>query len=131
MDRLKKDVLNYIVEALEDSKDYGLDCYGAELVDELLNTDYFIIGSYRAKQWLGQYAFEVIEKIKEWELFNIGEVTTDFSNEEHVANVCAYLLGGEILNETAALNFRWNDRLNENTIKILIEELKIRNKCFL
>ena len=37
----------------------GLDMYPEDLHHELCNTDYFIIGTYKAKQWLGDYVFDV------------------------------------------------------------------------
>ena len=37
-----------------------------ELHHEIFNTDYYIIGTYKAKQWLSDKVFDVIEFIKEY-----------------------------------------------------------------
>tara|TARA_R110001606_G_scaffold41986_1_gene112749 strand:+ start:331 stop:660 length:330 start_codon:yes stop_codon:yes gene_type:complete len=57
------------------------------------NTDYFVIGTWEAEQWLGQSVFEVIGVIKEYEQDNFGLVTTDFSNPENIVNMYAYIVG--------------------------------------
>jgi len=63
------------------------------------NTDYFIIGTYQAEQWLGSHVFEVIEIIKQYENDNFGEVSTDFSDPEKVVNMYAYIVGETIVND--------------------------------
>ena len=39
------------------------------------------------------------QDVKDYEQSNFGEITTDFSNEEQTANMLAYVLADEILNE--------------------------------
>ena len=63
------------------------------------NTDYYIIGTYKAKEWLSDHVFEVIEIIKEYENDNFGEVSTDFSDPEKVVNMYAYIVGETIVND--------------------------------
>ena len=63
------------------------------------NTDYYIIGTYKAKQWLGEKTFDVINIIKEYEQFNFGEVITDLSEPEKVVNMYTYIVGVEIVTE--------------------------------
>ena len=104
----------------------GIDCLIDDLHHELCNTDYFIIGTYKASQWLGDNAFEAIEKIKEWELCNIGEVTTDFSDPEKVANMLAYIVGEELLAECKAYQ-PWhcsNVKVDKYRTEALIKQLK-------
>lgn len=64
------------------------------------NEDYYIIGYYQAEQWLekhGVSAFEAIETIREYEMFNFGECNTDFSSSEEVVNMYVYIQGEEVL----------------------------------
>jgi len=61
------------------------------------NTDYYIIGTYKAKKWLGEEAFNVIGIIKDYEEFNFGKLTTDISDPEKVVNMYVYILGEEIV----------------------------------
>ena len=50
-----------------------------DLHHEIFNTDYYIIGRYEAKKWLGDEVFNIIEIIKEYEQFNFGEIHTAVS----------------------------------------------------
>jgi hypothetical protein len=50
MYKQKQDVKNYIIQQLND--DVGLDQHISDLHHYLLNEDYFIIGYYKAEQWL-------------------------------------------------------------------------------
>ena len=128
MNELKEDVKNYIIDQLND--DVGLDQHISDLHHYLLNEDYFIIGSYRAEQWLKKddsSVFEAIETIREYEQSNFGQVTTDLSSSENVANMLAYILGEQILynNDTYNLFTRFhNEYLDEDKRDLLISSLK-------
>tara|TARA_R100000152_G_C6619805_1_gene70904 strand:- start:18 stop:422 length:405 start_codon:yes stop_codon:yes gene_type:complete len=127
----REDVKEYILNQLKDELQYGddeevMNCDGAELPDRFLNENYFIIGTLKAKQWLGAEAFEAIETIQEYEQDNFGETFTDVSDPEKVANMLSYVLGYEILNDSEALSFRWNSPVNKNTIELIIKELELR-----
>ena len=82
-----------------------------------------MVGTWNAKQWLGDQAFEAIEKIKEYEQDNFGQVTTDFSDAEKVANMLAYVLGEEVLNESKTLQDSWNETLDRNALDSIRCEL--------
>ena len=124
----KQDVKNYIIDQLE--SDVGLDQHIGDLHHYLLNEDYFIIGSYRAEQWLKKddsSVFEAIETIREYEQSNFGQVSTDLSSSENVANMLAYILGEEILfnNDTYNLFTKFhNEYLDEDKRDLLISSLK-------
>ena len=126
MYELKQDVKNYIIDQLTDN--VGLDQHISDLHHNLLNQDYFIIGYYKAEQWLKKDSiFNAIETIKEYEQSNFGEVTTDLSSSESVANMLAYILGEEILfnNDTYNLFTRFhNEYLTEDKKNLLIDSLK-------
>ena len=126
MNQLKKDVKDYIIQQLND--DVGLDQHISDLHHYLLNEDYFIIGYYKAEQWLKKDSiFNAIETIKEYEESNFGKVSTDLSSSENVANMLAYILGEEILynNDTYQLFTRFNNEyLDEDKRDLLISSLK-------
>ena len=126
MYELKEDVKNYIIDQLTDN--VGLDQHISDLHHYLLNEDYFIIGYYKAEEWLKKDSiFNAIETIKEYEQSNFGEVTTDLSSSESVANMLAYILGEEILfnNDTYNLFTRFhNEYLTEDKKNLLIDSLK-------
>jgi len=124
MNQLKQDVASYMISQLEDQ--VGLDNDVSDLHHYLLNEDYFIIGTYKAKQWLGSEVFDVIETIREYEQSNFGQVSTDFSDPEKVANMIAYILGEEILSESDVFQQlqKDGDTLDEIDLDNLAEDLK-------
>ena len=69
----------------------------SELHHNLFNIDYYIIGRYQASKWLSDEVFNVIDYIKEYEEMNFGEVSTNFSEAEHIVNMYTYIIGEEIL----------------------------------
>jgi hypothetical protein len=100
----QEEVKKYIKERIQELKEYDKDGFKQlvkdnELHNELFNVDYYIIGTYEAKQWLGDKVFDVIECITEYETDNFGEVSTDLSDPEKVVNMYVYILGEEMLYE--------------------------------
>ena len=63
----------------------------------VFNNDYYIIGTYKAKQWCGDEVFNIIDFIKEYENWHFGEVNTDFSSPEAVVNMYVYIIGEQIV----------------------------------
>ena len=63
------------------------------------NENYYIIGTNKAKQWLADWVFDVIEIIREYEEDNFGEVHTDFSDPEKIVNMYVYIVGEQIVND--------------------------------
>ena len=124
MDNLISDIKQDLISKLEDG--IGLDISVYDLHHELCNMDYFIIGTYKASQWLGSETFYAIEKIKDWELEVIGEVTTDFCDPETVANMLRYVIGEELLNECTTYRDAINDDilLDQTHIDKIIDQLK-------
>lgn len=84
-----KDFADYINKLIDDG----------ELHHEVYNTDYFIIGTHQAKQFMGDKAFDIIGIVKDYEQDNFGEVTTDLSCPEKVVNMYAYIVGEEIISD--------------------------------
>ena len=117
----KEEVRQDILDKLDNGY---VDTYGCDLHHELCNTDYFIIGTYKAKQFLGAETFDIIEMIKEYEQSHFGEVSTDFSDAEKVANMFAYIVGEEILNESNHLDEVFSNMLSVKDIKKIKEEIR-------
>ena len=68
-----------------------------DLHHHVFNTDYYIIGNYKAEQWLEDEVFNIIDFIKEYEQFYFGEVFTDFSSAEAIVNMYVYIIGEDIV----------------------------------
>ena len=89
-------------EALEDIKEIleSYNGYYYDLHNDVFNTDYYIIGTYEAEKALEQYGvFNAIGKIEEYENDNFGEVLTDLSDPEKIANMLYYIIGNEAIQD--------------------------------
>ena len=102
------------------------DFEGSELPERFLNNDYFIIGTWKAQQWLGDELFEAVQTIQDYEKDNFGETYTDLSDPEKIANMLSYILGNEILSDSAALQLRWDSPVNKYTVELMIKELELK-----
>ena len=114
------------IETLIETLD-GYTGYYEDLHHEAFNTDYYIIGTYRAKQALNEYGvFDAFEKITEFEEINFGNVNTDFTNPEHVANILWYILGYELMIDIGLMDMDGvaNEESNKKLIEILKSELE-------
>jgi hypothetical protein len=95
-----------------------------EIHNVLFNEDYFIVGYYNAEQFLTKSngsVFRAIESVRDYELDHFGEVTTDFSNSEEVANMYAYVKGEELLSECKTLRDFDGNITDEELTELLIE----------
>jgi hypothetical protein len=118
-----KAIVQYAIDGMDN---IGEGQEASDLHHELFNTDYFIIGTHQAKQWLEKNpgVFEAIEEIKTYEQDNFGEVTTDLSDPEKVVNMYAYIKGEEVLQDVPTLQKRWNKKLRDEDIDAIKSELK-------
>ena len=121
MDKQYETVKDYILDRLGDG--IGETQHAGDLHHYLLNEDYFIIGTYEAKQFLGSETFNAIEKVKTYEQDNFGEVSTDFSDPEKVANMFAYVTGEEILRESETLQDAWDRTLEKRDLEAIAKEI--------
>jgi hypothetical protein len=119
----KTELVNFAIEHIKDCQP---SCYGCDLHHEIFNSDYYIIGYYYAEQWLlnNGGTFYNIDLIKEYEQSNFGEVITDFSSAEKVVNMAVYILGEEVLSVSKTLQNKWNNRLDDEDLEAIINELE-------
>ena len=107
MDYKYEEIKEYAIETLKENIKYDKEYLNKDIYDihhDLFNQDYYLIGYYECKKWLKDEVFNVIECIKEYEEFNFGEVTTDFSNSERVVNMYVYIIGEKLLYEDNIIN---------------------------
>ena len=97
----RTEIIEHAMERIEDAYNYDPSSLEDvnELFHELFNSDYYIIGRYQARQWLGEDTFDCIATIREYEQNNFGEFHTDISEPEHVVNMYTYIIGEEIIEE--------------------------------
>ena len=120
----QEELIDYTIEGLQALK--GTNPEATDVHHQLFNTDYYIIGTYKAEVWLEENVgtFEAIREIKEYEKWNFGEVTTDLSNPEKVVNMFVYIKGEEILQDTKIYDEYWNDILTDEQIQESINQLQ-------
>ena len=114
-----------IIDALEN----GYTGYYCDLHDEVFNSDYYIIGTYKAKKALAEYdVFDAIEKVQTYEKENFGEVYTNLSDPEKLINILYYIIGEEVLYEIMdgieAWNENWNNRATEETNNEILKAIE-------
>ena len=122
---IREEAREAIVEALENR----YNGYYCDLHNELFNTYYYIIGTYKAKKFLEEYGvFEALEKIQRYEEDNFDKVYTDLANPEKVANMLWYIIGEEILFElmekSKTLNNNWDNLATEKTNNQIVKEIR-------
>ena len=118
-----------IIEALED----GYNGYYCDLHDEIFNTNYYIIGTYQAKQALTEYGvWDAIEKVQTYERDNFGEIYTDLSDPEKLINMLYYIIGEEVLFEMMdgieTWNENWNNLADEETNAAILKAIEAKQK---
>jgi hypothetical protein len=124
-ENMKEQAVYDVIEALEN----GYTGYYCELHNEVFNTDYYIIGTYEAKEALKEYdVFDAIELVQEYENNNFGEINTELSNPEKLINMVYYIIGDEVIcemmNEIEEFNDGWNWLADDETNTIIIEAMK-------
>ena len=119
-----KEIANDAISKLKDG--IGSGTTGADLHNELFNSDYYIIGYYQAEQWLinNTGVFNGISIVQDYEKENFGEVNTDLSSSEKVVNMLVYIAGEEVLSISQTLQDNWNNRLSDEDIQAIINELE-------
>ena len=132
-----------ILSKIQDNIEYyDGDCFD-DLFNDLFNSSYYIIGTYAAAKALEQFTndedldgfttmlngvFGAIDLVEQYEKFDFGEVTTDLSNPEQLANMVEYIRAEAVFSDVldaAGLNI--DDDINDSSIKAVknaIEDIK-------
>lgn len=123
-DAMKQEAIADLIERLEDS----YDGYYCDLHNEVFNTDWYIIGTYQAKEALKEYdVFEAIELVQTYEKEQFGEIYTELSNPEKLINMVYYIVGDEVIgemNEIEEFSDNWNNRADDETNAIIVEAMR-------
>ena len=94
-----EEIKEHFDDFIKDQNKDWIEEHKDDLHHEVFNTDYYIIGTYKAKQWLGEETFNIINIIKDYENDNFGKVSTDFSDPEKVVNMYVYIIGEPIVSD--------------------------------
>ena len=99
MDYKRSELETHFADFLADNPEFNEGVDPSDVHHEAFNQDYYIIGTWKAEQWLGDQVFNIIGFIKDYEQDNFGEVYTDLTSPEAVVNMYAYIIGEEIVSE--------------------------------
>ena len=132
----EKEALGSILEFLEDDTH---NYYVSDLQNYIFNEDYYIIGYAEAEKALSQYGvFDALAEVKEYEENEFGEVNTDLTNSEAVANMLEYIIGDNVMNSLKSIDdyvdYNLNDEADEEdeegkTVRqVIIDEVNSRIK---
>jgi GDP-D-mannose dehydratase len=122
---MREDARAAIIDALEN----GYTGYYCDLHHEVFNSDYYIIGVYRAKEALREFdVWDAIEKVQTYEEENFGQIYTDLSDPEKLINTLYYIIGEEVLFEmmdgVEAWEKNWNNLADEKTNAAILDAIK-------
>ena len=122
--KMREDARAAIIEALEN----GYTGYYCDLHNEVFNTDYYIIGTYKAKQALSEYdVWDALEKVQTYEEETFGKIYTDLSNPEKLVNMLYYIIGEEVLYEmmdgVEAWEKNYDNRADEETNAAILKAI--------
>ena len=122
-DEMRREAIADIIETLES----GYSDYYCDLHNEVFNTDYYIIGTWQAKEALNEYdVFDAIETVQDYEKSNFGEVYTDVTNPEALVNMLYYIIGEEVIRDMydiEAFANNWSNDADEETNAAIVSEL--------
>ena len=120
-----KEITQYAIDNILDLKGGG-EVYGADLHNEIFNTDMYIENYNEAERWLIKNVgiFNAIDFIIDYEKNNFGEVNTNMANPENVVNMYVYIQGEEILHGSETLREKWDDVLTDEDLDKIAAELE-------
>lgn len=125
---MKQEAVADIMERLD-----GYSGYYCDLHNKVFNTDYYIIGTYQAKEALKEYnVFDAIDLVQDYEKDNFGEVYTDVRDPEKLINMVYYIIGEEVIgemNDIEAFSDNWNNVADDEVNEAIIKAMKELYNC--
>ena len=124
--KLHQEIIDHAIELLTNNKYQYEGVFGCDLHHELFNIDYYVIGYAQSEEFLERWGgtWKAIHRVKNYEEAMFGEVSTDLSDCEKVANMIAYIEGESVLMECKTIERCWDKRLSDDDIIDLIQELE-------
>ena len=121
----KELVLDYAIDKLYELDYEDFSIYGADLHNELFNTDYVVIGTYRATQEIEENIHNLLTTLQRYK-DEFGEAYGDITNAEKVLNLMYYMCGNDIMSNIELFNddTKWNGLIDNDDIKLIIKEME-------
>lgn len=123
MTNLNNTIKQEILERLQDGELEGVEV--SEAMSLLYNTDYYIIGTYQAKQFIEENIDELFEALEDYQ-DNIGEGYPGITDPEKLASLIALYVAETLWNELDTVQDNWDRAIYEDAdfYNELIEELQ-------
>jgi hypothetical protein len=103
------------------------DMYLCDIASEFYNNDYYIIGTYQAKEWLKKYFDDMLEVIEYWEDMTGEQYGHMITEVEKLATLVAYTVADTILNEVCEYLGYDNDEICTEMMEMEIIETLYEN----
>lgn len=97
-----------------------------EVLNDLFNSDYYIIGYKEAEEALKEYGvFKALDEVQKFDVENFGEWDTDYTDPEKVANMLEYIHASEYMQDMLdRAGLYLEDETTTENVKKFIETLK-------
>lgn len=120
-DEIKETLLDNL-DGYEGIADYTFE----EVLNDLFNSDYYIIGYREAEDALKDYGiFKALEEVQEFDVETFGEWDTDYTDPEKVANALEYIHASEYMQDTLVdAGLYLEDETTTENVNKFIETLK-------
>lgn len=123
MSNYSNEIRNLVASEIESTlKDYE-GTYACDLAYEMYNNDYYIIGTYQAKQFLKEHFDDMMECLEEYQN-EFGEGYKEVADAEKLATLLVLQVAQDVLSSLDSINEVWNDTLDESSIETILAELK-------
>ena len=106
----------YIVESCLGENSFS--SMDEDLHHKLFNEDYYIIGYYKAEQWLKKHnlnVFEAIAFVEDYERENFGDdAVRSYTDAEKLVNMMVYIIGLDLIEDLKDLIKNYNPLNHKN-----------------
>lgn len=127
MTKLENIIKGEILESLKNEEYEGT--YICDLACEMYNNDYYIIGTYQAKEFIKENIEDALQALENYQS-NFGEQYKDITDYEKLATFTVLDVAENIISG-AGCNIKediWNDILDEDNSKLLICAIEGKEK---
>ena len=120
-DEIKETLLDNL-DGYKGIEDYTFE----EVLNDLFNNDYYIIGYKEAADALEEYGvFNALEEVQQFDIENFGHWDTDYTDPEKVANMLEYIHANEYLQDMLdRAGLYLEDETTTENVNKLIKTLK-------
>ena len=122
MSRYSKEIREQIRSEIKDMISDYENVYGCDLAYEMYNNDYYIIGTYKAKQELKKYFDDMCECIEQYKE-EVGTTYEDITDAEKLLTLLMLFVAQDVLSESETLNEHWNEQLNKEMLIKIAKEI--------